>query len=121
MKGRWAIVGAVTILAVVTTPADSQSIPHKYQFAEIVEAAGVAADKCPGLHLIDANAEAATTDSGADEDDIYSPEYEFWSKRGKATAQEGFLKDPVHWCNRIWQYLGPNHPPMVHRTLLTKD
>jgi hypothetical protein len=96
-------------------------LQEKFAFAEIVEAAGVASEKCPGLHLIEENLEAATKDSGASDNDIYFTEYDFWAARGRANAIGGYTKDPAHWCDQMWQFLGPGHPPMVHRTLLRKD
>jgi hypothetical protein len=93
----------------------------KFQAAEMIEVAGVAADKCPGFHVIEDNAEAEFRSAGGSDDDIYTPEFHLMSARGKANALEGYTKDPVSWCNRMWDLFGPAHPPMIKHTLLKRD
>jgi hypothetical protein len=125
----------VTLAALVVAPSlarsgeftadDVAGLKHilqpKFQVAEVIEAAGLAAEKCPGLHLIEANIEAEFSSAGASEDDIYTPEFEAMSARGKANALEGYSKNPAHWCERMWTFLGPTHPPMIKYTLLKRD
>jgi hypothetical protein len=93
----------------------------KFLVAEVIEAAGFAAEKCPGLHLIEDNIEAEYHSAGAADDDKYTPEFELMSARGRANAAEGYDKNPAGWCESMWNYLGPAHPPMVKHTLLQRD
>jgi hypothetical protein len=71
------VVGASLAALPSLSKADEDALKHmlqeKYQFAEIIETAGVVADKCPGLHIIEDNLEVASSDSGATEDDYHSP------------------------------------------------
>jgi hypothetical protein len=66
---------------------------------------------------------ATAADLGFSEDDdiIYSPEFNLWAERGKTNARIGYEKNPTKWCEDIWRFLGPDHPPMIKHTLLTKD
>jgi superfamily I DNA and/or RNA helicase len=36
-------------------------------------------------------------------------------------AKIGYDKDPAGWCGSMWHFLGPDHPPMIKRALLSKD
>ena len=96
---------------------------EKFQIAEIFEAADFASHSCPGLHLIKDAVTATAADLGFSEDDdiIYSPEFNLWAERGKTNARIGYEKNPTKWCEDIWRFLGPDHPPMIKHTLLTKD
>ena len=96
---------------------------EKFQIAEIFEAAAFAAEKCPGLHVIDDGVEATTADFGysSDDDIIYSTEFNFWVERGQMNARIGYEKDPAGWCASMWKFLGPDHPPMIKHTLLSKE
>jgi hypothetical protein len=40
---------------------------------------------------------------------------------GGSNAAEGYAKNPAGWCESMWNYLGPAHPPMVKHTLLQRD
>jgi hypothetical protein len=122
---RLVILAALTI----ATPAmaGDQALKHllqeKFQIAEIFEAASIASEKCPGLHVIEDAVVATAADLGFTDDDdiIYSPEYNLWAARGQTNAKIGYEKDPVHWCESVWHFLGPDHPPMIKRALLKKQ
>jgi hypothetical protein len=58
-----------------------------------------------------------TTDDGV----IYSPEYKLWAGRGQTNAQIGYEVDPAGWCERMWHFLGPDHPPTIKRALLERQ
>jgi hypothetical protein len=95
----------------------------KFQVAEIFEVAAYAEEKCPGLHVIEDGVNATTADFGYTyEDDVvtHSAEFEFWVKRGQMNARIGYEKDPAGWCERMWRFLGPDHPPMIKHTLLSR-
>jgi len=93
----------------------------KFLVAEVIEAAGFAAEKCPGLHLIEHNIEAEYHSAGAADDDMNTPEFQLMAARGRTNAAEGYTKSPAAWCESMWNYLGPAHPPMVKHTLLRRD
>jgi hypothetical protein len=99
-----------------------QLFHEKFQIAEMFEAAAYAAEKCPGLHMIDEGVKATTADLGygSDDDIIYSTEFKFWVERGQMNAKIGYEKDPAGWCASMWKFLGPDHPPMIKHTLLSK-
>jgi hypothetical protein len=97
---------------------------EKFQIAEIFEAAAYASEKCPGLHVIEDGVNATTTDLGFTYDDadvIDSPAFKFWGSRGQMNARIGYEKNPTAWCESMWHFLGPDHPPMIKHTLLSKD
>jgi hypothetical protein len=93
----------------------------KFLVAEVIEAASFAAEKCPGLHLIEDNVEAEYHSAGAADDDTHTPEFELMSAGGRANAAEGYAKNPAGWCESMWSYLGPAHPPMIKHILLQRD
>jgi hypothetical protein len=62
----------------------------KFLVAEVIEAAGFAAEKCPGLHLIEHNIEAEYHSAGAADDDMNTPEFQLMSARGRTNAAEGY-------------------------------
>jgi hypothetical protein len=96
----------------------------KFEIAEIFEAADFASSKCLGLHLIEEAVTATAIDLGFSEEDddiIHSPEFNFWAERGRTNAKIGYEKNPIKWCEDMWRFLGPDHPPMIKHTLLTKD
>jgi hypothetical protein len=95
----------------------------KFQIAQTFEVADFASKKCPELHLIDDAVDATAADLGFtfEDDIIYSPEYNFWAERGKMNAKIGYEKSPADWCESMWHFLGPDHPPMIKRALLSKD
>ena len=94
----------------------------KFLVTEVIEAAGLAAEKCPGFHIIEDNIEAEFRSAGGSDSDIYTPEFEAMSARGRANAMVGYTKKNLAgWCEDMWRFLGPAHPPMVKHTLLKKD
>jgi hypothetical protein len=124
---------ALTALAFANSPARSDELTAddvarlkhllqpKFQVAEVIEAAGVAAERCPGFHVIEYNIEAEFRSAGGSDDDIYTSEFELMSARGRANAVEGYIKNPGDWCENMWRFLGPAHPPMIKHTLLKRD
>ena len=93
----------------------------KFQLAELIEVAAYSAEKCPGLHVVEAAVTATAKDEGVTDDDIYTPEWKFWESRGQMNAKIGYEKNPTRWCESMWQWLGPNHPPGIKRTFRSKD
>ena len=89
----------------------------KFLVAEVIEAAGFAAENCPGFHMIRDNIVPELTEAGASLDVVESSEFDLMSAGGRANAAEGYAKNPAGWCESMWNYLGPAHPPMVKHTL----
>jgi hypothetical protein len=129
---RWPSALAALGLVALASPAKSQLSPEeaaqlkhllqdKFQVAEVIEGAGFAAEKCPGFHIIEDNIWAEYHSAGASDNDMYAPEFELMAARGRANAAEGYSKNPSRWCERMWNFLGPAHPPMIKHTLLTRD
>jgi hypothetical protein len=114
---------ALAALVLTVWPADAATdlFADRNLFAEIFELADVAQSHCPGLHVIEDNVRGAADAVGVDDDVIYSPEWRLWESRGKQLASEAYAKDPVGFCNRMWRFLGPDHPPMVRFQLLRKE
>jgi hypothetical protein len=50
---------------------------EKFQLDEIFEAAAYAAERCPGLHLIEDNVMATANAAGVTDDEIYTQEWKF--------------------------------------------
>ena len=133
MERVLAIVFCIVTLTCACSPARSEDLTAadvarlkvllqpKFQAVEMIEVAGVAAEKCPGLHVIEDNVDAEFHSAGGADDDIYTPEFQLMSARGKANAFEGYTKDPARWCERMWTLFGPAHPPMIQHTLLKRD
>ncbi|WP_036049432.1 hypothetical protein [Bradyrhizobium sp. Tv2a-2] len=121
-----AFVAALAVMAKdqLTTEDDDRLgnlLQPRFQVASVIQAAEFAAEKCPGFHIIDDNIEAEYHDAGASNDVMYTPQYGLMSARGRANAAEGHAKNPTRWCEAIWQFLGPTHPPMINHTLLTRS
>jgi hypothetical protein len=119
---------SLALLAVSPARAEEATLNHliqeKFQVAEDFEIASFASEKCPGLHVIEAAVIATSVDTGVTLDDldvIHSPEYEFWTKRGRMNARIGYEKGPAAWCESMWHFLGPDHPPMINRALLERQ
>jgi len=93
----------------------------KFMVAEVIEAARIAAEKCLGFQMIRDNIVPELTAAGASLDVVESPEFELMSAGGRADAAEGYAKNPAGWCESMWSYLGPAHPPTVKHTLLQRD
>jgi hypothetical protein len=70
----------------------------KFLVAEVIEAAGLAAERCPGFHVIEDNIEAEFRSAGGSESDVYSPEFKAMSARGRANAAVGY--EPPRVCRR---------------------
>ena len=120
-KAIWAAV-ALAMAGVPTAEADDlkNMLQQKFQLAEIFEGAAYAAEKCPGLRVIEGNIMATADEAGVTDDDIYTPQWKLWEARGKANAQTGYEKDPAAWCENMWRFLGPEHPAMINHALLGK-
>ena len=120
-----AALGIVALASPAKSGDEAARLTHllqpKFQVAEVLEAAGLAAEKCPGFHLIEHNITAEYHSAGASDNDMYTPEFKFMSERGKANAAEGYAKNPAGWCEIMWKFLGPAHPSMIKHTLLTRD
>jgi ABC transporter substrate binding protein len=80
-----------------------------------------AAEKCPGLRVIEDNIRASADAAGVTDDVIYTPEWKFWERRGQTNARIGYKKNPAGWCESMWHFLGPDHPPMIKHALLRRD
>jgi hypothetical protein len=126
MRSIWMAL-SVGLLAIASPAVADQAaldnlMQDKFQIAEDFEVAGFASENCPGLHFLEDAMVATEVDLGFTEDDdvIYSPEYNFWAKRGRMNAKIGYDKDPAAWCESMWKFLGPEHPPMIRRALLEK-
>jgi hypothetical protein len=120
------LIFAVFVLTVATASilrADDlkQLLQEKFQLAAIFEAGAYAAEKCPGLHVIEGNVTATADDAGVTDDEIYTPEWKFWESRGRMNARIGYEKNPISWCEDMWHFLGPDHPPMIKHTLLRRQ
>ena len=89
--------------------------------AEVIEAARIGAEKCPGFHMVRDNVVPELEAAGATLAVVETPEFELMSARGRANANEGYAKDPAGWCEDMWSFLGPAHPPTVKHTLLQRD
>jgi hypothetical protein len=80
------------------TTEDAARLKHllqeKFQVAEVIESAGFAAEKCPGFHIIEDNIWAEYHSAGASDDDMYTPEFEFMAAHARASAAEGYAKNP---------------------------
>jgi hypothetical protein len=112
---------SLTVVATAARAYDPKELfQDKFQLAEIFEGAAYAADKCPGLHVIEDNVEA-TADEAGGADEIDNPKWKFWESRGQMNARLGYEKNPTAWCESIWRFLGPDHPTMISRALLAKD
>ena len=61
----------------------------KFMVAEVIEAARIAAEKCPGFQMITDNIVPELTAAGASLDVVESPEFELMSAGGRADAAEG--------------------------------
>jgi hypothetical protein len=79
-------------------------LQEKFQLAEIFEGAAYAAEKCPGLRVIEDNV-MATADEAGVTDEIYTPEWRFWESRGQMKARMGYEKNPTAWCESMWHFL----------------
>jgi hypothetical protein len=66
---------------------------HKFQLAEIFEGAAYAAEKCPGLRVIEDNVWTTADEAGVT-DEIYTPEWKVWESRGQMNARLGYEKNP---------------------------
>jgi hypothetical protein len=122
LESMKALVGVVYIIK--RNPEEGKHLlEDKFQIAQTFEVADFASRKCLGLHFIDDALMATEADLGFTEEDdtIYSPEYNFWADRGQMNAKIGYDKDPAGWCESMWHFLGPTHPPMIKRALLSKD
>jgi len=93
----------------------------KFMVAEVIEAARIAAESCSGFRMISDNIVPELEAAGASLDVVESPEFELMSAQGRANAAEGYAKNPAGWCESMWSYLGPAHPPTVRHTLLQRD
>jgi hypothetical protein len=98
-----------------------QLLQPKFLDAEVIEAARFAAENCPGFHMIRDNIVPELTEAGASLDVVESPEFDLMTRHGWDNAAEGYAKNPTGWCESMWSYLGPAHPPMVKHTLLGRD
>jgi hypothetical protein len=131
---RNALLAVVLLLGLVSpavagdnqlTAQDVAQLKHllqpKFMVAEVIEAARIAAEKCPGFQMIRDNVVPELEAAGASLDVVDSPEFELMSAQSRANAAEGYAKNPAGWCESMWSYLGPAHPPLVKHTLLQKD
>ena len=123
MRPRWTIYGVLALtVAGSTSQADDlkKLFQEKFQLAEIFEGAAYAAEKCPGLHVIEDNVVALAKAAGVTDDEIDTPKWKFWETRGQTNARIGYEKNPTAWCENIWRFLGPDHPPMIKHPLLRR-
>lgn len=100
----------------------SQSLTlDQIAMAQMIDAAMFAAENCPGLHLIQSSVRANSDSAGLTPGQVASTEWQRAMMRGERNAKEGYAKDPAGFCDRMWRFLGPDHPGMVKYTLLTRD
>ena len=71
--------------------------------AEVIEAAGFAAENCPGFHMIRDNIVPELIGAGGSLDMVESPEFELMSAGGRANANEEYAKNPAGWCESMWR------------------
>jgi hypothetical protein len=124
LKPKLCVLVLVALPAVAATArADDlkKLLNEKFQIAEIFEAGSHAAEKCPGLRVIEDNIRATADEAGVTDDVIYTPEWRFWERRGQTNARIGYKKNPAGWCESMWHFLGPDHPPMIKHALLRRD
>jgi len=118
------VLALVAIPALVATSRADQLkelLKEKFQVAEILEAAAYAGERCPGFHVIEDNVMATADELGVRDNDIYAPQWKFWEARGQTNARIGYEKDPAGWCESMWHFLGPDHPPVIKHALLNRD
>jgi hypothetical protein len=90
LKPKLCVLVLVALPAVATTArADDlkKLLNEKFQIAEIFEAGSHAAEKCPGLRVIEDNIRATADEAGVTDDVIYTPEWRFWERRGQTNAR----------------------------------
>jgi hypothetical protein len=124
LKPKLCVLVLVALPAVAATarPDDLKKLLNeKFRIAEIFEAGSYAADKCPGLRVIEDNIRATADEAGVTDDVICTPEWKFWERRGQTNARIGYKKNPASWCESMWHFLGPDHPPMIKHALLRRD
>jgi hypothetical protein len=104
------------------TEREASQTMRRIAIADIWAMAHIASDKCPGVHIIKGSIRAITDEAGITEDEVaYGGQFSSLVFLGLASAQSDYDRDPIAWCARIWQLLGPDHPPTITHTLLTKD
>jgi hypothetical protein len=99
----------------------TRMLEPKFRVAMVLEAAGYAASSCPGIHLLADNYLAELYAAGATDQDVFAPEFETMTARAHAEAAAGYEKNPARWCESMWSFLGPDHPPLVRHTLLSRN
>ena len=118
------LVPAVTLVLGLASPAaaggdqltaqDVAQLKHllqpKFMVAEVIEAARIAAEKCPGFHMIRDNVVPELEAAGATLAVVETPEFELMSARGRANANEGYAKDPAGWCEDHVELPWPGAP-----------
>ena len=88
--------------------------------AGLIYASMLAADKCPGFHLVRSAIRSATDSVGVTEAQALGPEWSTAMLLAAADAKKLFEKDPAGFCDSAWRILGPDHKGSLP-TLLTKD
>jgi len=122
MRAGFCVTSIVLGMAWLIAPARAQSLTlDQMTVAEMIDAAMFSADRCRGLHLI-ADAVRANADAaGVTPEQVSGPEWQAAMARGEIIAKQIYTKDPVNFCERMWHFLGPDHPGMVKHTLLTRE
>ena len=119
-----AVVAAALALLMTSGAASAQTARETLQMAgrmvaaDLFEAANYASEKCPGVHTAEDGAQATADEEGITDDVVSSDEWRMLEARGRASAITEYQKGPAAWCARIWQLLGPDHPPMIKHALL---
>jgi hypothetical protein len=112
---------AVVTLCLSTSVKAEDLTLDQITMAEIIDGAMFAADKCPGLQLIRSSIRANADSAGLTPEQVSSSEWKKAMALSEINAKEGHAKDPAGLCERMWHFLGPDHPGMVKHTLLTRD
>jgi hypothetical protein len=122
------LLGGVALALLMTSGVASAQTAHeilqtsgRIVAADIFEAANYASEKCPGIHIAEDGVQATADEEGITDDVISSDEWRMWEARGRASAITEYQKGPAAWCARIWQLLGPDHPPMIKHALLKEQ
>jgi hypothetical protein len=113
-------IAVVTLSLTASVKAQDLTL-DQMRMAETIYAAIFAADACPGLHLIRGSLRANADSVGLTPKQAASTQWRDAMLLGHINAKEGYGKNPAAFCDRMWHFLGPDHPGMIPHTMLTRD
>lgn len=122
MRASFCAISIVIGTAWLIAPAGAQSLTlDQMTMAEMIDAAMFTADRCHGMHLVADSVRANAEAAGVTPEQVSSPEWQAALARGEIIAKQSYSKDPANFCERMWHFLGPDHPGIVKFTLLTRE